>query len=455
MAVDQSLVYEMWELARPLLPPRSRLYHLEPIGIGTPYVESLTSYVARLAKAHGTHPKKLVMQEIWPLLKAPSEFQGYTVNEYYTLNTSWIKNSVVLNGVTSLTGKWVQVIEQLTRRRDLCFLTMLTWANVLTSLELLRNYRAWCPACYEEWRQTERTVYEPLMWSLKVVTVCPRHRQPLRSMCSHEDCRQSTSLLAQKTRPGYCAKCERWLGTQAGPGQEEINTLAEDDLEWRIWIADAAGELLAAAPGLPAAPEREDIARSISTCIERITGGSINKLAHRLKLSYVTIRDWKWQVQMMKLGTLPEVCYCLGIPPSSFLSGKVLATVDPDSISLRMPRKVRPKPRKPFKRLDIDHMRRTLEEVLVGDEEPPPSVREVGRRLGYDHSYLRKYFPELCRAISAQYKNYRRDRREERLQRICDEIREATFNIHAQGFYPSSYRVMSMNVKQKVTHMTA
>lgn len=405
-------------------------------------MESLTSYVARLAEAHGTHPKKLVRQEIWPRLKTPSKFRGHTVNEHYNLNAFWRKNSVVLNGVTPLTGKWVQVMEQLTKRCDLCFLTMLTWANVLTSLELLRNYRAWCPACYEEWRRAEQTMYEPLMWSLKIVTVCPRHRQPLHSICPHEDCQQSTSLLAQKTRPGYCAKCERWLGTQAEPGQEEINAMAEDDLEWRIWMADAVGELLTAAPGLPAAPEREDIARSISTCIERITGGSINKLAHRLKLTYVTIRDWKRQVQTMKLGTLLEVCYCLGIPPSSFLSGKALTTVDPGSVTLRTPRKVRPEPRKPFKRLDIDRMRRALEEILVGDEEPPPSMHEVGRRLGYDHNYLRKHFPELCRAISAQYKSYRSDRCEERLQRICCEIREATFKIHAQGFHPSSYRVM-------------
>ncbi len=144
----------------------------------------------------------------------------------------------------------------------------------------------------------------------------------------------------------------------------------------------------------------------------------------------------------MKLGTLLEICYCLGIPPSSFLSGKALATVDPGSISLRTPKKVRPEPKKPFKRLDVDHMRRALEEILVGDKKPPPSVRKVGRRLGYDHNYLRKHFPELCRAISAQYKSYLRDRCEERLQRICDKIREATFNIHAQGFYPSSYRVM-------------
>ena len=41
-------------------PPRSRLYSLEPIGVGTAMVESLTGYVARLAEAHSVSAGDLV-----------------------------------------------------------------------------------------------------------------------------------------------------------------------------------------------------------------------------------------------------------------------------------------------------------------------------------------------------------------------------------------------------------
>ncbi len=34
------------------LSTRSVLYNLEPVGIGTPYVESLSSYIARFAEKH-------------------------------------------------------------------------------------------------------------------------------------------------------------------------------------------------------------------------------------------------------------------------------------------------------------------------------------------------------------------------------------------------------------------
>jgi hypothetical protein len=37
--------FECWDLTSPLVPPRTLLLPLEPIGIGTPFVESLTSYV--------------------------------------------------------------------------------------------------------------------------------------------------------------------------------------------------------------------------------------------------------------------------------------------------------------------------------------------------------------------------------------------------------------------------
>ncbi len=60
--------YEEWDVTIPPLPPRSRLYRLEPIGIGTPYVESLTSYIVRLAEEHHISLKLLVVQEVLPFL---------------------------------------------------------------------------------------------------------------------------------------------------------------------------------------------------------------------------------------------------------------------------------------------------------------------------------------------------------------------------------------------------
>src|SRR5438128_3912740 len=50
------------------VPPRSRLYGLEPRGMETVWSESLTSYTNRLGWRHGVAPRTLAIQEIRPLL---------------------------------------------------------------------------------------------------------------------------------------------------------------------------------------------------------------------------------------------------------------------------------------------------------------------------------------------------------------------------------------------------
>ena len=51
--------FERVDLGLLAMPPRSRLFNLEPIGIGTPYVESLISYVVRESEAHCVLPRSL------------------------------------------------------------------------------------------------------------------------------------------------------------------------------------------------------------------------------------------------------------------------------------------------------------------------------------------------------------------------------------------------------------
>ncbi|MBE9207605.1 hypothetical protein IQ244_13955 [Nostoc sp. LEGE 06077] len=58
-----------YSLKQPSIPQRSRLYQIEPISIGTPLVESLTGYIARLAEAHSLFPGVLLERELAPVVK--------------------------------------------------------------------------------------------------------------------------------------------------------------------------------------------------------------------------------------------------------------------------------------------------------------------------------------------------------------------------------------------------
>ena len=68
------------------------------------------------------------------------------------------------------------IIENLTLQRGLHSLTMLPWMGVLSFKGLLRHEKAWCEDCLEEQHIAGKTVYEPLLWSIEVVKVCPHHK---------------------------------------------------------------------------------------------------------------------------------------------------------------------------------------------------------------------------------------------------------------------------------------
>src|SRR5260370_3114007 len=119
------------------MPPQqlSYLYYLAHIGIGTPFVESVTSYVSRLAEAHCVALGNLMKYEIFPRF-GRSYLPGTTQDH----NTSafW-KDSPALNGTSPSAQDFIRVLEQLTLRNNLRFLTMLPWARVLSCRYLVRR----------------------------------------------------------------------------------------------------------------------------------------------------------------------------------------------------------------------------------------------------------------------------------------------------------------------------
>lgn len=435
MEADHLSIYPTWDLTLPTLPVRSVLYPLQPVGVGTPDVESLTSYLARLATVHGVSTRVLLVEAVIPLV-GRSDLSKVTDN---SLSAFWTTDSRALNGTGTIARVWTQAVATLTERTDLPHLTLLTWRDVFPARGLLRRVRAWCPACYEEWRQQDAIIYDPLRWALAVVTACLRHRRPLRQVCPHPTCRQSLPSLASHATPGHCPSCGGWLGTSAETGEEEGEVLGVEVLAWQCWVDTAVGDLLATSP-MAAPPGRERVTSLIARCVAP-TGGS-TAFARAMQLKHETVWSWTRGTQLPSLGALLALGYRLD------LSLRDILLADPGQITGRPirphPPAAAPVPTRRRKRFETDRVRAALADVLQRAEEPPPSMREVARRLGYDHVDLSGRFPDLCHAISARYLAHCRTLGEQRMQRLCCEVREATFRIHAQGHYPSSVRVASL-----------
>jgi hypothetical protein len=439
MASNQLTVCELWDVTLPDCPSRSRLYHLAPIRVGAPDVESLTSYIARLAAAHNVYTGTLVEHELLPLLqKHPMSEPGSTSASY-----AWPKFTQPLNGFGTLARKWTQALETLTLRSDLRFLTLLTWSQVLTFMGLLRRERAWCPVCYEEWRETGQVVYEPLLWALRMVTVCPRHGCRLSSRCPHQDCQQSQQPLAPRSRPGYCTRCERWLGIPSGTGPLGNEVPTEDELQWQTWVTNSIGELVATAPSLSEPPRKESIAHAVSVYVEQMMGGKHRTLSRELGLHMERVGCWLQGENVPQLEWLLRMCHRFGTSPLYFLTEESIV-VDPTKMNAPM-RQDPSLTRKRAPRLCyVESAQAALEAVLASEEYPPPSLRQVTIRLGYCDSNLKQQFPELCRSISARYLAYRTAHAKEYRQQIRDEVRQAVLKVHAQGMYPNGNRVASL-----------
>jgi len=406
--------YEEWDVTIPPLPSRSRLYHLEPIGIGTPYVESLTSYIARLAEMHCVTPRNLIVREILP---AQSQRVIPTILAY---GRFWSGQALTLNSLTPVTKQWVEVLQSFTLCDTLRFLTMLTWSDVIGVLKLVRRNRAWCPACYEEWRQNHHVVYEPLLWALVRVTTCLKHRQPLVSVCPQ--CHKSLPFLTQITRPGYCTHCGVWLGDAFLLQAMEAPSNEREGLEHQHWVAQVVGELLAGASHLSEPPRKEQIAAMTSLYIEQYAKGNISALARWVKLSRNALWTYNRGTAVPNFDSLLHLCSALSLTPLEFLTAKTLPNQRiPQFVVDNVP-VISPGKWRPVSTDDVQRMQSALEGVLAEERDPPPCLIEAAKSIGYSAATLRRHCPDLSKRIVARY---RRQWTEEDYHQMKQELENA------------------------------
>ena len=285
MPNQDEIYHELWN-PKPLdIRQPTHLFFVEPIGIGTSYTESLSSYLMRLTKEHCVTPKKLIMGEIAPLI------MGDNYNpEILSKNVSTIFGNSdakpAINGMRDMTRSLVDTLEQLTLRQDLKFLSCLTWKEIIKNRGLFRQNKAWCPQCFEEWRQDKKPIYEPLLWSFKDVRYCPQHNCQLSECCPHCDSQQRA--IANNSRLGYCDRCKQWLGK---------TTLTEysspEDAQKNYLIAKGIAELIACTSKLQYYPNLKDLKNKLKLilfCFERAIHQDLGqyivliKLIERLKI---------------------------------------------------------------------------------------------------------------------------------------------------------------------------
>lgn len=376
------ITYTTWDVSDLAMPARSRLYHLQPARLNTSLVESLSSYVTRLAQAHCLTVGRLV------------HFMASTFPEQKGID--YLRDNLRLHGhrinaPQSVAERWIAILEVLTDCYHCHRLTWLPWREVLAGRGLMRHRTAWCPLCYEAWQTAGSPVAMPLLWTLNVVTVCPRHRRPLHTHCPH--CQKQPHLISGTFRVGFCSYCHRWLGGDYPHAQRD--TWTDDQFREALWQAEAVAELLARPPASP--PTKQRIAEVTNLCVQHVTQGSVIALARHVSLPYYTIQMMRKGTWIPALEALLHFCRGLDLTLHQFFTA--------DNLPHFLPR-VLCSP--PPKHRQVQR-RQVLKEAAAA--ETPPSLIEVADELGLSPARLRVHFPDECAALAVQQRARQRQRR--------------------------------------------
>ena len=305
MSAKQDLtIYNSWNITIPAIPARSRLFQLEPRGIGTPYVESLTSYIVRLAKAHCLLPTILITKMIAPHLK-----QTFVKNCTSRSLGILFAKAKTINGCGDIAQDFVRAITILSHNKNLRYLTLLDWSEILMTKGLFRSHKAWCPVCNQKWLcSSTDNIYEPLIWSIKAVKVCTKHNTLLSERCSH--CSQKIPLLTWRSRNGFCSNCEEPLVNSRNQAPELITNI---NLKKQEWIANSIGKILELTPSLTYPVSKNQVKNNLNLAVQVLADGNSATLASSLAVPRNTLWGWCQGKSFPTLDNLLNISFRLNI----------------------------------------------------------------------------------------------------------------------------------------------
>jgi transcriptional regulator with XRE-family HTH domain len=419
----QVLELPQWNLTVERLPKRSMLYAPAPVGMGTAMGESLTSYLARLAAAHCVYPGILLREMILPMIEEAA-MQG-NAPEQHPLWRRDGNGSHLINVTGTHAQRALQALETLTMRTDLSGLALTSLTEILPLRGLTRSRLAWCPRCYEEWQANEQTVYDPLLWKFREISLCVRHGVRLQAACPN--CARSLPHLAWRSRPGYCPFCAWPLFGEQGEKQGAVDP-ETSEFAWQQWVTETLGAVVAQLPSIQDCPGRERIRLAVNHAVEQLADGNIADFARLLDLSRNTVENWCQGKHIPELDMLLRLCYRLNLSLDEMLfqEAEVLQPRLHDPIlEARFHSRRRTA-------IDKERLFHLLEQAASSTEDPPPSLQEVGQRLGYQPTTLYKVNRVACHALASRFTAYRRELRERRLQGYASEIRRIALYLRAE-----------------------
>lgn len=393
---------------------RSILYNIEPIGVGTPFVESLTGYITRLADAHCIYTGTLI-----------SKVYSKQLNKDYISKISirggngFFDSAIGINGLGQLSLDFIKETERLTSRQDLRNLTLTNWSAIFPTRGLLRKTKSWCPACYETARDNKETVYDQLIWNFQIVNQCSIHNTPLEYMCYN--CNNLVPVINRKSRPGYCSVCESWLGFFPNENYCERN--------WNpnhLSTEQLVGDLLS---NNNLHFSNNTVFESVNFYVNESFNYSFSKAANYFGIPASTFLAWKTGKCLPNIGYLSSMCKILDISIIEFLQKREVIITKGFLNQIESNKR----------NYDHTEIMEVLRNAIASKQ--PISISEIAKMIGCDRKLLSRKYPEECKQIIDNYNNYIQEKKQERLKSKIQQLEEAFSAIVRNKVYPSRRRL--------------
>lgn len=416
-------------------PRRARVAFQAPIGIGTPWVESLSGLVMRSAWALELPVGRLLTRVAAEAVDLPIAGAAHADEVARYLGSVLKGGTAAVNADTGSARVMAQVLGNVSLQPRLAELTLTAWDHRVGGSGVLSGERRSCPACLWEWRQDGRPVYEPLLWQFHALGACVRHRVRLRSACPDPACGRVRKTLAGWGGVGVCVGCAGSIARPPGSLVDE-EPLTEAEVDWAAFVERELGAVLASPPG-PGPTDGRSFPSVLRLAIDRVADGSQARFARAIAMTEATVSYWLDDHRLPSLEGCLRVSRATGFPLRAMIVGDLdaLRATEPPTSLPAVPDARRGHPAK-----DRGDVARILAAAMVAD--PPPTLRSLGQEHGLDSSWLRREYPQERRAIRERWERYKTACKTERRAGRDECIREAVRSLTRDGIYPSRNQTM-------------
>jgi hypothetical protein len=375
-------------------PPRTRLYGLPLTGVGTGDVESLTSYLQRLAAAHNMSPRALLRLEFFPI-------------EHTRLD------AFRFNGIGKVSGELVDVIEAKTGV-SVRHAVMNRFESLIPNRHVVRQDKgAYCPLCVREGPDVE-SVHGRLTWELTIVTACPRHGVFLHPRRCGAPASRHLDPRNRPMLPGVCGTCG-----SVGFG---CNTAVVEATPEALWIGREAERLVALSDSDVRALVPSGLISGVADVVRQRHGGMPVRAALAAGLARASVLTWLQEKARPSLGALTRFALAAQANVVEMLRGRFVES------PCRQRSVITPRRRASH---DWDEVRSAILDAIA--LEKSPSLTSFAKKMGVDLSHLRRTLPKESSILVERMAASRDQARRCQYERALAAYAEAARALVAEG----------------------